>query len=412
MKEPDYELYTLPNGIRVIHKRITHTKIVHCGYVLGVGSRDEDVGNQGIAHFWEHMAFKGTSKRKAFHIMNKLEAHGGELNAYTTKEKIAFYASVLQNHFEKAIDLLTDITFDSVFPEKQIANERQVILEEMAMYKDAPDDDIQDEFDHLVFGNHPLGMNILGIRETVKKFQREDFTNFIAKNIDTRKIVFSCIGNVSFDKVKKLADKYIGAIKPKYCKQERKIFEGYLPQTRKIKKHVTQSLCAMGRPAYAVNDKRRLPLYMLVNILGGPGMNSRLNLELREKHGFVYSVDAHYSSFSDTGLFSIFFGTEPKQLMKSITIIKKELKKLREVKLGSVQLHTAKEQLKGQIAMAEENNVGLMLTMAKSILDKNEVNSLEQIFSEIDEITTYQLLDISNEIFDDNLFSYLTYTPN
>lgn len=180
----DHEIYTLSNGIRVVHKQVTHTKIVHCGFVLDVGSRDENIHNQGIAHFWEHMVFKGTNKRKAYHIMNRLEMHGGELNAYTIKEKITFYASVLQDHFEKAFDLLADITFDSIFPEKQIANERQVILEEMAMYKDSPDDDLQDEFDNLVFGSHPLGMNILGIKNTVKKFQKEDFTKFIAQNID------------------------------------------------------------------------------------------------------------------------------------------------------------------------------------------------------------------------------------
>ena len=412
MKKPDYELYTLPNGIRIVHKQISHTKIVHCGFVLGVGSRDENLANQGIAHFWEHMAFKGTTKRKAFHIMNKLEAHGGELNAYTTKEKITFYASVLYDHFEKAVDLLADITFDSIFPEKQISNERQVILEEMAMYKDAPDDDIQDEFDHLVFGNHPLGMNILWVKETVNNFKRDDFTDFIKQHIDTEKIVFACIGNISFDKVKKLANKYFGTIEHRSSIQKRQSFEGYIPQTKKLQKHITQSLCAMGRPAYAINDKRRLPLFMLVNILGGPGMNSRLNLELREKYGFVYSVDAHYSSFSDTGLFSISFGTEPKQLIKSISIIKRELKKLREVQLGSKQLHIAKEQLKGQLAMAEENNVGLMLAMGKSILDKGKVDSLEHIFNEIDGITANQLQDISNEMFDDNLLSYLTYSPH
>lgn len=408
----DHEIYTLSNGIRVVHKQVTHTKIVHCGFVLDVGSRDENIHNQGIAHFWEHMVFKGTNKRKAYHIMNRLEMHGGELNAYTTKEKITFYASVLQDHFEKAFDLLADITFDSIFPEKQIANERQVILEEMAMYKDSPDDDLQDEFDNLVFGSHPLGMNILGIKNTVKKFQKEDFTKFIAQNIDTERIVFSCVGNMSFNSVKKLADKYLGDIPEITSIRKRLNFDSYLPQTKKIKKQVIQSLCAMGRPAYSNNDERRLPFFMLVNILGGPSMNSRLNMELREKHGFVYSVDANYSSFSDTGLFSITFGTEPKQMMKSINIVKKELKKLRELPLGNKQIHIAKEQLKGQLAMAEENNVGLMLAMGKSLIDRDKVYSLEDIFTQIDKVDPKTLQDIANEMFDDNFFSYLTYTPN
>ena len=412
MKEKDYELYTLPNGIRVIHKYLEHSKIIHCGFILDVGSRDENIQNQGIAHFWEHMAFKGTTKRKAFHIMNRLEANGGELNAYTTKERITFYASVLQDHFEKAFDLLADITFDSVFPEKQIANERQVILEEMAMYKDSPDDDIQDEFDHLVFGNHPLGMNILGIGDTVKRFQRNDFKEFISANLDTERIVFSCVGNIPFNKVKRLADKYIGSVPKISSIRNRVNFEHYIPQTRQIQRQMNQALCVIGRPAYALLDNKKLPFFMLVNILGGPGMNSRLNMALREKHGFVYSVDAHYTSYSDTGLFGVQFGTEPKQLLKSIDLVKKEFKKLCEIPLGSKQLHQAKEQLKGQLAMGEENNAGLMLAMGKSLIDKGYVDSIEDIFNKIDKISPNQLMDVANEMFDENFLSYLTYSPN
>jgi len=408
----DYEIYTLPNGIRVVHKQVVHTKIVHCGFVLDVGSRDENLANQGIAHFWEHMAFKGTTKRKAFHIMNRLEANGGELNAYTTKEKIAFYASVLESHFEKAFDLLTDITFDSTFPEKQIDKERLVILEEMAMYKDSPDDDLQDEFDNVIYGDHPLGMNILGIKNTVNKFQKKDFVEFINNNLDTERIVFSIVGNISISKVKRLSDKYLGGI-PQITKiRNRKPFDLYLPQTKQIEKNIAQSLCAMGRPAYANNHEKRIPFFMLVNLLGGPGMNSRLNLALREKHGYVYAVDANYSSFSDTGLFSIIFGTEPKQLKKSIEVIKKELKKLMNLPLGNMQMHTAKEQLKGQLAIAEENNASLMLAIAKSLIDRNRIDSLEDIFKQIDSVSPKILLDVANEMFDDNSFSYLTYTPH
>ncbi len=408
----DYDIYTLPNGIRVVHKQVIHTKIVHCGFVLDVGSRDENLNNQGIAHFWEHMAFKGTSKRKAYHIMNRLEANGGELNAYTTKEKIAFYASVLESHFEKAFDLLTDITFDSIFPEKQIEKERLVILEEMAMYKDSPDDDLQDEFDNVVFGDHPLGMNILGIKETVNKFQKKDFVEFINNNLDTDRVVFSIVGNISFEKVKRLSDKFLGNIPAIKKKRKRNSFELYLPQTKKIEKNTMQALCAMGRPAYANNHINRIPFFMLVNLLGGPGMNSRLNLALREKHGYVYAIDANYSSFSDTGLFTIFFGTEPKQLKKSIELVKKELKKLKNISLGNLQMHTAKEQLKGQLAIAEENNASLMLAIAKSLIDRNSIDSLEDIFKQIDIVSPNIILDVANEMFDDNLFSYLTYTPH
>ena len=408
----DFAMATLPNGIRVVHKQISHTKIVHCGFVLDIGSRDENIENQGIAHFWEHMAFKGTSRRKAFHIINRLEAYGGELNAYTTKEKITFYASVLSEHFDKAFDLLTDITFHSIFPEKQINNERNVILEEMAMYKDSPEDNLQDEFDNLIFNNHPLGMDILGISNTVKKFQKEDFTSFIANNINTEKIVFSCVGNLPFEKVKKLAERYLTDLPKTITHRQRTKFIDYRPKNREVKKALTQSLCAMGRPAYAVTDNKRIPFFMLVNILGGPGMNSRLNMALREKHGFVYSVDANYSALSDTGLFSVSFGCEPQYLHKSLNIVKKEFRKLREDLLGSKQLHTAKQQLKGQLAMSEENNAGLMLAMGKSFIDLERIPPLKEIFNEIDEISSHTLRDIANEILVDEQLSYLTFNPN
>lgn len=412
MEKRDYELFTLTNGIRIVHKRVTHTKVVHCGFVLDIGSRDENEFNQGIAHFWEHMAFKGTKRRRAFHILNKLDAVGGELNAYTTKEKITFYASVLDIFFEKAFDLLTDITFNSVFPQRQIERERQVILEEMAMYKDSPEEAIQDEFDNIVFANHPLGRNILGKNETITTFDKTNFDHFIKENIDTERIVFSCVGNISMKRVVKLAQKFLGHFEKKSSQRKRIAFSTYIPETKKLTRNVTQSLCAMGKPAYAFADKNRLPFFMLVNTLGGPAMNSRLNLALREKHGFVYSIDANYSAYSDTGLFSIYFGTEPRQLMKSIALVKKELRRLREVPLGTRQLHMAKEQLMGQMAMSEENNASLMLMMGKSLINSNKIESIEEVFGQIEKITTGQLQDMANEMFDDNMLSYLTFLPN
>ena len=408
----DYELYTLSNGIRLVHKQVTTTRIVHCGFVLDIGSRDELPDNQGIAHFWEHMAFKGTKKRKAFHIINRLEAVGGELNAYTTKEKIAFYASVLEDHFEKAFDLLTDITFDSVFPENQIEKERNVILEEMAMYYDAPDDAIQDEFDEVVFTGHPLGRNILGTEDSVRSFHRNDFKEFIRKNINTGRIVFASVGNVSFKKVKRLADKYLQDVPELSAQKSRLPFAGYAPKQVEIRRNLTQAHCAIGRDAYPLDHDKRLSFFMLVNLLGGPGMNSRLNLALREKHGFVYAIDAHYMPFIDTGLFGIFFGTEPNQLERSIRLVHKELRKLMDTPLGTLQLHHAKEQLLGQLAMAEENNAGLMLGMGKSLLDLERIDNLEQIAQKIKRITSVELKQVANEMFDPNVLSRLTFIPN
>jgi len=408
----DVSLWTLSNGIRIVYKKVPTTKIVHCGFILDIGSRDENPEQLGLAHFWEHMAFKGTKKRKAYHIINRLESVGGELNAYTSKEKICFYASVLNTYFESALELLKDITFDSIFPEKQIDKERKVILEEMAMYYDSPEDAIQDEFDNVVFGNHSLGSNILGTNETINSFERQDFRNFLNENLDAGKIVFSCVGNLDEKKVEKVARKYLEEIPRFSTDKQRDIFNNYHPKAQQISRPLTQSQCAIGRTAYPINHPQRYDFFMLINILGGPGLNSRLNMALREKYGFVYSVDANYSAYLDTGLFAIFFGTEPKQLNKSIKIVTREMRKLKEQKLGVLQLQRAKEQLMGQLAMAEENNTSLMLMLGKSLLDLQTIPSLEDIYSKIRNIAAEDLLAAANEMFDEDNLSYLTFVPN
>jgi predicted Zn-dependent peptidase len=358
------------------------------------------------------MAFQGTRKRKAFHILNRLESVGGELNAYTTKEKICFYASVLDPFFENAIELLTDITFDSIFPPKQIDKERRVILEEMAMYLDTPEDALQDEFDKVVFGNHPLGNNILGTEESVKSFSRKNFKEFIRENLDTNKLIFSCVGNISLDHVKKLSKKHLVKIPAKHNNRKRKPFGNYVPKNETKHRNIIQAQCAIGRPAYPIGNARRLPFFMLVNILGGPGMNSRLNLALRERHGFAYSIDANYNPFMDTGLFSILFGTDPKQLERSVQIVLKELEKLKTKSLGKVQLHRAKEQLMGQLAMAEENNTSLMLMIGRSMLDLDKIDSLETVFDHIRKIKSKDLQNIANEIFDFDTLCMLKFVGN
>ncbi|MES2730365.1 MAG: pitrilysin family protein [Bacteroidota bacterium] len=407
----EYEIYTLPNGIRIVHKQVIHTQVAHCGLMLDVGSRDEEPHQIGIAHFWEHMAFKGTKKRKSFHILNRLESVGGELNAYTTKEKICFHASVLDKHFEKAVELLTDITFESIFPEKQIEKERSVILEEMAMYYDSPEDAIQDDFDNVLFEGHPLGYNILGTNESVQSFRKADFLRFIAENLNTERIVFSSVGNMPFRKVVETAKKYLSAIPAHSARKERLPFSNYIPKQQKVMRSASQAHCALGRTAYPLNDSRRLPFFMLINLLGGPAMNSRLNLALREKYGFVYSVEANYTPYVDTGFMAIYFATEKKQLTKSISLVNRELKILREIPLGRLQLHGLKEQLMGQLAMSEESNVNFMLMMAKSILDMNRVDKLEEIFDSIRVITSKNLQDLANEMFDENQMSLLTFVP-
>jgi len=409
MKSP--EIATLSNGIRIVHHRVSNTKIVHCGIMLDIGSRDENPTNQGIAHFWEHMAFKGTRKRKAFHIVNRLESLGGELNAFTDKEKILFYASLRDDYYERAVELLTDITFESVFPENQIDRERNVILEEMMMYLDDPDDSLNDEFDAVVFGDHPLGMNILGTEKTVKSFKRKDFRQFIKENLDTRRVVFCSVGNISVSKAVKIAERYLAKIPKIVSRKKRKPFLGYKPREVVVKRDTKQSRVAIGRPSYKLDDNRRVPFAMLTNILGGNGLNSRLNLALRERRGYVYSVGAQYIPYTDVGLFAISFGTEPKQMKKSLELVNLELQKLRDEKMGVKQLSAAKEQMMGNIAMAEENNLNFMMTVARGVLDMGEIATLEEVFQRIRDTSSQKIQQLANEMFVDEKMSFLLMEP-
>ncbi len=408
---PDYEVRQLPNGIRIAHKQVIHTKIAHAAFVLDAGSRDEAPYEQGLAHFWEHMAFKGTTSHKAFHICNTLERIGGELNAYTTKEKICFYASVLAPHFKKATDLLTDILFHSIFPEKEIEKERQVILEEMAMYLDSPDDAISDEFDSLIFRNHTLGNNILGTQESVKATSRDAFLAFVAQHLNTEKLVLATVGPMTMDQVMRTVGAQLESKPRSTPANPRTAFSGYVPQTITQEKPITQAHVLMGCPALAYTHPDRLPLVMLTNMLGGPAMNSRLNLAVREKHGLTYAIEAGFTPYGDTGIFSIYYGTEPRQINRVQRLVKQELRKLREKPLGITQMRQVQEQLKGQLAMSEESNLNLCLALGKSLLDAGRMESLPEIFNQIDAIKPAQLADLANQFFNEEGLSTLIYVP-
>ncbi|MBP6386907.1 MAG: insulinase family protein, partial [Pseudarcicella sp.] len=364
---------------------------------------------QGLAHFWEHLAFKGTQKRSNIQIINRLEVVGGELNAYTTKEKICFHASILTDYYERALDLLVDISFQSVFPEKEINKERNVILEEMAMYNDSPEDSIQDDFDEMIFDNHQLGKNILGNQESVKGFGKSDLEAFINENIDTERIVFSSIGNFSHKQVAKLVNKYFEKIPSKRSKKVRTAPTEYIAKSKIILKDNAQAHVTIGRPAFSLTDSKRLPFFMLTNLLGGAGMNSKLNLAIREKNALVYSIDAGYTPYVDSGFFGIYFGTEQRQISKVKYLIYKELDKLKGVNLSSKQLQNTKDQLMGQMAISEESNMSFMLMMAKSLLDLNKIESLEEIFIKINNVTSQVLRDLANEMYQEKDFSTLEY---
>ncbi len=409
MKE--YELVELKNGIRVIHKEANDTKIAHVGIMLDIGSRDELEHEQGLAHFWEHMAFKGTKKRKPFHILNRLESLGGDLNAYTTKEKICFYSAVLDNHLEKSIELLADITFNATFPENHISKEKQVILEEMAMYRDTPEDAIQDEFDEQIFPNHSLGKNILGTTETVSSFRRKDFKDFLYRNLDTRKVVISSVGNYPAKKLFRLVKKHLNDVPEKTQTHGRIPATGYTPSRIELKKSISQAHFAMGMPAFHLTHKSRFPYFFMINLLGGPGMNSKLNLSLRERHGLVYGVDTNYAPYQDTGQMGIYFATDARNLKRAQRLMMKEIEQLKQKSLGNMQLHKAKQQIKGQLAMSEENKNAYMLMMAKSLLDLNKLPNLNDIFKRIDAITSSQLQDLAIETLDISKMSTLTYLP-
>lgn len=410
--DENYHLYTFSNGIRLIHKEVTNTRIAHCGFILDIGSRDEQENEQGLAHFWEHMAFKGTHKRKAHHIINRLEIVGGELNAYTDKEKICFYASFVDKHYEKAIELLSDITFNSSFPPHQIERERQVILEEMAMYQDIPEDALQDEFEDVLFANHSLGHNILGTKDSIKSFRKTDFQQFIQRNLNTNAVVFSSVANIPFKRILKWAEKYIANIPKEDNLNERKKFKTYQAQKNTKIKANEQAYCALGGISYSLHDKKRSNFFMLNNILGGPNFNARLNVALREKNGLVYHIESSFTPFTDTGFFAIYFATEQKHLEKSLKLVNTELKRLREKKLGVIQLHNAKEQILGQLAMAEENNLNFMLMMGKSILDFGKIESLEVVLKKINDTSAEMLQDIAQEVFIESNISQLLYVSN
>ncbi|MCD4834753.1 MAG: insulinase family protein [Bacteroidales bacterium] len=404
----NYESYTLENGIRIIHLQ-SKSAVGHCGLIINAGSRDEEDHEHGMAHFIEHAIFKGTKKRKAYHILSRLDDVGGEINAYTTKEETTIHTSFLKNDYERAMELISDITFNSVFPGKEITREKEVIIEEINSYKDDPAELIFDEFEELIFKNQPLGNNILGSPKDLRRFTKKDIESFISKNYHTNEMVFCSVGDISFTKLKKLANKYFGQIEPNLRTNKRTQIDSYITETKTIKKNTHQTHCIIGNIAYNAHDKKKIAMILLDNMLGGPGLNSRLSLLLREKHGYAYHVESNYSAYSDTGIFSVYFGADKENFTKCIKLVKKEFESLRTKKLGIVQLKKAKRQLFGQIAISSENNASLMLAMGKSFMIFNKVDDLEKIKEKIEAVTVDDIQEITNEVLDINKMSMLVY---
>lgn len=403
-----YQTYTLSNGLRIIHKP-DNGAVSYCGIVINTGTRDELESEQGMAHFIEHLLFKGTSKRRSGHIINRLEHVGGELNAYTSKEETVVFATVLNEHFERAMELVADITLHSVFPQKEIDKEVVIILDEIQSYNDNPSELIFDDFEEMIFAHHPIGNNILGKAELLEQYTTADAINFVNKHYFPEQMVFFVLGDLNFKQLIRWAEKYLQTNHTTKRVSERFSPTAYTPSRREVEKNTHQVHFMLGNRAYNLHHSNRMGMYLLNNILGGPGMNSLLNLSLREKHGLVYNVESNYQPFTDTGMWSVYFGCDVENAARCEQLVYNELQKLREQPISENALKKYKLQLMGQMAIANEQKENLALGLGKSFLRYGQIADLETIRKRIESITSEQLQNIAIEVFDVEQLSVLKY---
>ena len=419
-----YNTYTLDNGLRIIHLP-SDSKVVYCGYQINAGTRNEEPGEEGLAHFCEHVTFKGTERRKAWHILNCLESVGGDLNAYTNKEGTVYYSAILKEHIARAVDLLTDIVFHSVYPQAEIDKEVEVICDEIESYNDSPAELIYDEFENIIFKGSPLGHNILGTAEQVRSFKTEDALRFTRKLYRPDNAIFFAYGDIDFKKLVRL-------LKKNFLSEERRVksekfnspeaqaqfniqhstfntqhsFKG---QTIVMQKNTHQAHVMIGTRAYDVNDSRRMPLYLLNNMLGGPGMNAKLNLALREHNGLVYTVESTMVAYGDTGIWSIYFGCDEHDVKRCLRLVRKELDKFMQKPLSEAQLKAAKKQIKGQIGVACDNRENFALDFGKSFLHYGWEKNVDRLYEQVDEITAEQIQAVAQELFDKDRLTTLIF---
>jgi predicted Zn-dependent peptidase len=377
--------------------------------MVNTGSRDEKDHEHGMAHFIEHMIFKGTGRRKAYHILSRLEDVGGELNAYTTKEETCVYASFMKEDYSRALELLQDIFFNSTFPEKEIKREAAVIVDEINSYLDSPGELIFDDFEDQLYKGESIGRNILGSPESLESFTRTDIQNFLSGNYHTDQMVLCSVGNIPFNSLVKKTEKYFGEIPANTRTSGRTALKPYLPDHVVSAKNTFQSHSIIGNIAYDLQHERRIGLHLLNNILGGPGLNTRLNMTLREKNGYSYQTESHYSPYSDTGNLCVYFSGDKDKLNRSRKVVLREFAKLRDTRLGTLQLTRAKRQMLGQIAISMENNETMMLSMAKSYLVYNKIDDLKEIERKIEAVSSGEIIEIANEVLREDRLSSLTY---
>ena len=400
--------HILSNGVRVVYLYVP-SQVAHIGFFYGAGSRYEKENEVGLAHFLEHCVFKGTTHRKALHILSRIDSVGGELNAYTSKEELCLHASFLKEHVTRTVELLSDISINSTFPKKEIEKEKEVILDELNSYLDSPSDKIFDDFEAVLFKDHPLGNNILGTKESVEGFKHADLKNYVETYFTADNLVVSFVGNVTYKRLETLLEKNLAHMSKTAERAPIDNFSNYKPFQIRTTEANYQAHAILGGIAPSYKSDDRIGMSLLINILGGPALNSRLNLSVREKYGLAYSVEASYSSFVDTGFWQIYYGCEGKNIDRAKDLIYKELNFISTRELSSVQLKRAKEQFKGHLALGMDSNNGLMQGLGKSMLAFNQIDTIEEIHQEIDKITSSDLLRLAIEYLQNQTVSELIF---
>jgi predicted Zn-dependent peptidase len=393
----NYNTHTIKNGLRIIHLPST-SRVVYCGYQIAAGTRNELPGEEGMAHFCEHMTFKGTEKRNALQIINALEGLGGELNAFTNKEDTTFYAAISKEHFDQAVNVLTDIVFHSQYPQQEIDKEVEVICDEIESYNDSPAELIYDEFENILFEGHPLGHSILGKAEQLRTYTKEDALRFVRHYYRPDNAIFFAYGDIDFKRLCKMLEAPENPDNP-YMLGKTEILTPPTGKTITRSLGTHQAHVMLGTQAYDIHHPLRIPLYLLNNILGGPGMNARLNLSLRERNGLVYTVESTMVSYSDTGIWSVYFGCDPHDIKKCLRLIRRELDKVIQKSLSEKQLRNAKRQLKGQIAIACDNHEQFALDFGKSFLHYGWEKDITHLYDSIDRVTADDIQKVANELF-------------
>jgi predicted Zn-dependent peptidase len=399
---------SLSNGTRLVYLKVP-SQVAHLGFFFAAGSRHEAPDQIGLAHFLEHCLFKGTQKRKALQILSRIDAVGGELNAYTAKEEMCLYASFSKEHTSRAIDLLADISINSTFPLKEIEKEKEVILDEINSYLDSPSDKIFDDFDAKLFEGHPLGQNILGTKESVSGFTQADLQAYVKQYFTADNLVVSFVGNVPLARLKAALEQALCNMPLSAARITPAVFGGAASFSEVVKEANYQAHAVLGGLAPSYHNDERIGMSLLVNILGGPALNSRLNLSVRERYGFAYSIEANYHTFADTGYWQIYFGSESKNVTKTLKIIDKELEKLRDKPLSGAQLLQAKRQFKGHLALGMDVNSGLMQGLGKSMLAFGQLDTIAEMHQAIDKITIEEIQQLAQKYFQKDAISSLIF---